>query len=96
MIFLEVVVVSFGWSFNPAYHGIFLQVIWAIGISMVVLGLLINLPFNAILAIGALIVLGHNGLDYLESAEGFQVGFFWNLFHHGFLLPTFLMEIIMF
>ena len=48
LIFLEVVVVSFGWSFNPAYHGIFLQVIWAIGISMVLLGLLINLPFNAI------------------------------------------------
>jgi len=90
LIFLEVVVVSFGWSFNPAYHGIFLQVIWAIGISMVVLGLLINLPFNAILAIGALIVLGHNGLDYLESAEGFQVGFFWNLFHHGFFTPYFL------
>src|SRR6187397_2992963 len=30
LIFVEVVIITFGWSFNPHYQYIFLQVIWAI------------------------------------------------------------------
>jgi uncharacterized membrane protein len=60
-----------------------LQVIWAIGISMVLMGLLIRLPFNAILVIGLIIVLGHNILDFPEAALGFKAGFWWDLLHHG-------------
>src|SRR6187551_1526521 len=39
LIFVEVVIVTFAWSFNPNYTFHFLQVIWTIGISMVLLGL---------------------------------------------------------
>ncbi|HTE33983.1 MAG TPA: heparan-alpha-glucosaminide N-acetyltransferase domain-containing protein [Chryseolinea sp.] len=83
LILAEVIIVSFGWSFNPIYRFMFLQVIWAIGISMVILGLLIYLPFNAIFVLGLVIVLGHNLLDIPESAPGFKAGFWWDLFHHG-------------
>ena len=84
LIFIEIVVISFAWTFNPHFQIIILQVIWAIGISMVLLGLLVRLPFKVILVIGFLIVFGHNLLDMPESAPGFVPGFWWDLLHHGF------------
>jgi uncharacterized membrane protein len=83
LVLLELTVVSFAWSFNPHYQFVFLQVIWAIGISMIILGILIWLPFNFILALGLLIVFAHNLLDIPESAPGFKAGLFWDLLHHG-------------
>ena len=84
LIFIEIVVISFAWTFNPHYNLIIFQVIWAIGISMVLLGLLVRLPFNVILIVGLIIVLGHNLLDIPESSPGFAPGFWWDLTHHGF------------
>jgi uncharacterized membrane protein len=41
-------VVLFGWTFNPAFNFVILQVIWAIGLSMIALAGLIHLPRAAI------------------------------------------------
>jgi uncharacterized membrane protein len=84
LILIEIVVISFAWTFNPHYNIIIFQVIWAIGISMVLLGLLVRLPFNVIFITGLIIVFGHNLLDIPESAPGFEAGFWWDLLHHGF------------
>ncbi len=83
LILLELTVVSFAWSFNPHYQFVFLQVIWAIGISMTILGLLIWLPFNFILVTGLLIFFAHNLLDIPESAKDYTPNLFWDLLHHG-------------
>jgi uncharacterized membrane protein len=83
LIFLELTLITLGWTFDPFYNMFILQVIWAIGISMVILGLLIHLPYKAILLIGLLIVFGHNILDYPEAARNGNVGFVWDLFNHG-------------
>jgi uncharacterized membrane protein len=83
LILVEVVIVTFAWSFNPFYNMIILQVIWAIGISMVILGLAILLPYPAICCLAILIVFGHNMLDYAEAAKHGQVGFWWDLIHHA-------------
>jgi uncharacterized membrane protein len=83
LIFIEVAVMALVMSFNPFYNFIFLQVIWTIGISMVLLSVLIYLPFRVILALGLVIVLGHNLLDIPESAPGFKAGFLWDLLHSG-------------
>jgi uncharacterized membrane protein len=40
-----------------------LQVIWAIGASMIVLGLLVHLPVTLIAAIGVAMIAGHNAFD---------------------------------
>ncbi len=87
LIFVEIAIISLAWTFNPFYNVIPLQVIWAIGICMVILGLLIHLPFKLILALGLLIVLGHNLLDYPEAAEGFKAGFWWDILHTGYFTP---------
>ncbi|HEY6062778.1 MAG TPA: heparan-alpha-glucosaminide N-acetyltransferase domain-containing protein, partial [Chitinophagaceae bacterium] len=93
LIIAEWVIVAFAWTFNPHYHIIPFQVIWAIGISMFILGLLIliRLPYTIIFLLGIIIVFGHNLLDIPESAPGFKAGFLWDLFHHGFftLYPIF-------
>jgi uncharacterized membrane protein len=84
LIFAEFVIIAFAWTFIPTLNIIPMQVIWAIGISMVLLGLIIHLPFKIILILGLVIVFGHNLLDIPESAPGFKAGFWWDLFHHGY------------
>ncbi|MEY4986834.1 MAG: hypothetical protein RL567_613 [Bacteroidota bacterium] len=84
LIFVEFGLISLAITFNPLYNLLLLQVIWAIGISMVLLGFLIRLPFQVLLAIGLVIVLGHNLMDFPEAAPGFNAGFWWDLLHHGY------------
>jgi uncharacterized membrane protein len=81
LVLIEVTVVTLGWTFNPLFNLIILQVIWAIGISMVLLGLLIHLPYRFLLMLGLIIVFGHNLIDYAEAARGGNTGLLWDLFH---------------
>jgi len=76
LIFIEWFVISTAWSFAPfgfsqanALIVIPLQVIWAIGASMVALAALQFLGARMCLAIGLAIVLGHNLLDYVWPAS---------------------------
>ncbi len=84
LICVEIIIVTLGWTFDPLYHVLILQVIWAIGISMVILGLLVWLPSNAILIFGILVIGFHNLLDYGEISRNGQVGILWDIIHHGF------------
>ena len=52
LIFVEIVIMSLLWWFNPRYELINLQVIWAIGLCMIFLAGIIYLPFRAIVALG--------------------------------------------
>jgi uncharacterized membrane protein len=54
-------------AFNVNYAQFpgFLQVIWAIGVSMIVLAALIHLPLRAVAAVGSGIILLHNLGDYV-------------------------------
>jgi uncharacterized membrane protein len=72
LVFVEVIIVTFSWTFNPFFNVLILQVIWAIGISMILLGLLVLLPYRVIFAIGLLIVAGHNIMDYPSVSSGFK------------------------
>ncbi len=84
LILAEITLVTFGIT-GDIYFGIFiLQTIWAIGISMVILGLVIWLPFSAILVIGLLIVFGHSSIDFAEATRKGNVPVWWNFLH----LPT--------
>ena len=64
LVLLEMTVVQFAVTFHPDYRFLgFLQVIWAIGVSMIVLAALIHLPKSAVAAIGLLMIALHNLLD---------------------------------
>jgi len=83
LVFLEITVVSFGWVFSWAPE---MQVIWAVGISMVGLGLIIRLPTAAIAGIGVAIVSLHNLLDPVSAASFGRFADVWRMLHEqGFL-----------
>ncbi len=82
LIFLELTLLSFGWSFSVPYL-LFFQVIWAIGWSMIGLAALVFLPRLAVLAIGVAIVAGHNLLDPVSPASFGEWGLLWTFVHEG-------------
>ncbi len=79
LIFIDFAVISTAITFSPGgiteFGGrtlVFLQVIWAIGASMVLLALLQFLGRKVCLGLGVVIVLGHNALDgYWPASGGF-------------------------
>jgi uncharacterized membrane protein len=87
LIAIEICLMSFIFTFNLFYNVIILQVIWSIGISMVLLSFFVRLPMKVILAIGLAIVLFHNLLDYPEAAMKGDVGFVWSLLHRPGIFP---------
>ncbi|MGN6354900.1 MAG: DUF1624 domain-containing protein [Parafilimonas sp.] len=66
LLIVEIVIMSLIFSFNPLYNIIFLQVIWVIGWSMILLGLLVRTSTKLIIITGAVLFFGHNILDYVQ------------------------------
>jgi uncharacterized membrane protein len=82
LVVLEVTLMSLVWTFNVRYeHGLFLQVIWAIGVSMIVLAALVHLPLRAIATFSIVIILGHNLLDGIEPQSLGAWAPLWSLLH---------------
>lgn len=70
LIFLDLVVVRcFAYQFNFDYRLTVLLVLWALGWALVALAAMVWLPVRAIIAIGVLMVAGHNLLDGVRSAN---------------------------
>jgi uncharacterized membrane protein len=88
LIILELTIVNFAWFFNVQFSLITLFVIWALGIGMIVLAAFIHLPFKAILAIGALMVVGHNVFDNFKVDGNGPAAILWSMVHQfqGFSL----------
>ena len=63
LIFLEIVINNFIWFFDPSYSFIVLQVIWAIGFSMLFLSGIIYFSNKIISIIGLAIIFLHNLFD---------------------------------
>jgi uncharacterized membrane protein len=81
LIFLELVIVNFGWTFDITFSFRFIQVIWAIGASMVVLAGLVYLPRWAIFAFGIVTVAGHNLLDPIQAQGASFQAVIWYILH---------------
>jgi uncharacterized membrane protein len=79
LVFIELTVIQFAWAFNLRTMHI-LQVIWAIGWSMIVLSALVWLPRIAIGAFGVLMIVTHNGLDSLQPLLS-EASPLWVFFH---------------
>ncbi|MES2892927.1 MAG: heparan-alpha-glucosaminide N-acetyltransferase domain-containing protein [Bacteroidota bacterium] len=74
LLVVEVVVITLGLTFNPLYSFVLLQVIWAIGWSMIILGLLLRFSFAAVLAVGSILFFGHNISDLLTLPQSGWAG----------------------
>ncbi len=89
LILVEIFINNFLWWFDLSFGFINLQVIWVIGLCMIVLGIAVYLPTSFLIAIGLLLVFGHHILDSitmqgksfssviwyaLHQVNGFQIG----------------------
>lgn len=84
---LEITLVNWGWSFNPTYHTIYLQVIWAIGIAMISMAALIHIS-RPILAGGCIMILLLHNIFCGISFEGNTFLFYlWSFLLQKNLLP---------
>ena len=81
LIVLELTWVNFAWTFSLTPTTVFLQVIWVIGLSMIALAALVHLPRGLLIALGLVIVLGHNLLDPITVAQGAPGHVAWAILH---------------
>ena len=77
LVFVEIIIINFGWKFDINFTHIGLQTIWSLGISMIVLAGLIYLPKKIILALSIVIIFGHNLLDNIH----FEGSYLWSILH---------------
>lgn len=77
LVFVEIIIVSFGWKFDVQFRDIGLQTIWSLGISMMVLAALVQLPKSFVLAFSCVIIFGHNLLDNIH----FPGNILWAVLH---------------
>jgi uncharacterized membrane protein len=88
LVLLELTIVRFAWTFSVVPDFVLLQVIWAIGISMIVLSALIRLPPWVIGAIGIGMIAGHNLLDGVQAEQFGELAWLWNVLHQPALLHS--------
>src|SRR5688572_28865857 len=62
LVFVELVIMNFGWCFDISFRTVGFQVIWILGISMIFLAGLIHIPKKAILIFSCVMIFGHNFL----------------------------------
>ena len=81
LVVLELTLVNFAWTFQLPPSVIYLQVIWAIGLSMIALAALVWLPRPVLLLLAIGIIAGHNLLDTLHFAAGSALHVPWAILH---------------
>ena len=81
LMFLDLTVIGFGWTFNIHFPTFFLDTLWALGVSMVALSAFVYLPYKVILALGIVIVAGHNLLDNFHVPGNNLKAFIWAELH---------------
>ncbi len=81
LILLELLVVNFAWTLQFPPSVLYLQVIWAIGISMVALAGLLWLPRPALAALALGVIAGHNLLDGLHASGDGPLAVLWKILH---------------
>ena len=86
LIIVELVIVNFAFSFDIGYHFLGVQVIWAIGWSMIFLAALIYIKPLYAGIIGLLIVFSHNLLDGIRAESFGNAKLLWMFLHEqGFI-----------
>lgn len=82
LVFLDLTVSAIGFQFGFHLIPAFALVLWALGLSMVVMAAVVHLPRGVVLAASLITIAGHNLLD------GIQATGIWNVLHvPGFAIP---------
>ncbi len=80
LIAVEIVIMSLILTFDPSYKIIFLLVLWAIGWSMIFLGLLVRLSYQWIVGVGLLLFFAHSITDHVALPSTGTADMLWKVF----------------
>ncbi|MGE8244912.1 MAG: DUF1624 domain-containing protein, partial [Stenotrophomonas maltophilia] len=81
LVVLELLVVNFAWTLQFPPSVVYLQVIWAIGISMIALAGLLWLPRGALAVLALALIAGHNLLDGIRVQGDGALAVLWKVLH---------------
>jgi len=81
LVFLEMIVVNFGWNFNIGFPMFLFITIWALGISMIALAAIIYLPKKLIMVLCLVVIAGHDLLDKIHVTGNTLPAFGWAFLH---------------
>ncbi|WP_316737416.1 DUF1624 domain-containing protein [Pedobacter aquatilis] len=84
LIFVEIAIVTLGLTFNPTYNFIILQVIWAIGFSMILLAIFSRISYSLVLIIGLILVFGHNIFNLFPPPKDESISLILKVFFTAF------------
>lgn len=94
LVVLDFTASRFAMLFNFDYSLVILNVLWALGWSMIVLALLVYLPLRAIAAIGIGLIVVHNLFDTVQAAAFGQAAWIWNFLHQPGLIKVGGMQVL--
>ncbi|GGL37917.1 membrane protein [Pseudomonas brenneri] len=81
LVVLDFTLVNFAWTLQLPPSVIYMQVIWAIGVSMIALAVLVWLPRPLLIGLALVIIGGHNLLDGVHFAAGSALHIPWTILH---------------
>jgi uncharacterized membrane protein len=70
LIFLDIVVMRFAFFFNFYYDATFLNILWMMGICMILMAAVIHLRERMVFSIALAIIFLHNAFDFIQIAPG--------------------------
>jgi uncharacterized membrane protein len=91
LVFLDLVVLRFGFFFNFYYDMTFLSILWLLGLCMILMAGMIFLPYRAILIISIIIIASHDAFVGITFEPGTPMSSLWTiLMTVGFVPPAFI------
>lgn len=89
LIVIEIILINMSFNWLPFFlsWGLFLQVIWVIGVSMIVLAGLIWLHPILIALISLTLIVGHNALNFVTPEMFGSFRWLWVFLHEGGYVP---------
>lgn len=81
LIVVELTLVNLVFNFNWQWNVQLLEVIWAIGVSMIAMSVLIHVSVGWNAIIGAALIVGHNAFDKVMPYQFGAFAWVWNLLH---------------
>lgn len=81
LVIVELTLINFSINFLHCFSLVLLQVIWALGLSMIALSALIYLPPRVLLVVALAIIAGHNLLDSVTVGGNDLKALGWSLLH---------------
>jgi uncharacterized membrane protein len=81
---LEITIIDFAWAFRPFAVA---SVIWALGLSMVVMAAVVRLPLRWVAVFGVAMIFLHNLLDRIQPKAFGKLGPLWMFLHSPGFIP---------